>query len=191
MGDTRNRVPSSHMAVVRKSAQAIVRALRRYRRKFHLIAALASLALVSCAKAPDMGAVEKSLDKMAAEIIGDDTRATAHKEFRNHQKVDVDANGSVDVISFFAVEGFGGSNVHKEYMAVFVNNEGAMSSKGYVEIGWRGTRTVNTQDVKVSKGVIELRTLGYDEDDGMCCPTKEGKTWYSLLNGVRELPAAP
>lgn len=95
-------------------------------------------------------------------------------------------------VAFFSLGGVDNSNVHFEYIAIFAAGLGRDFSdvKGLKErpfhlvttamVGSRGTRTLDWETAKISKGQIVVQGTRWAEGDAGCCPTKPIEVTFNI-----------
>lgn len=126
---------------------------------------------------PDKTEGQKVIDKYIAGVA----KVSDGEEYKEARKVlygDTDGDGDEDAVAQFTVEGMGGGNNYIFYLAVFKNDGGKLTAVTDEAAGGKLSRGIEL--TKIEKGVIYLDTKEYDEDDGSCCPSIEGKTTYVL-----------
>ena len=92
-----------------------------------------------------------------------------------------------DAAAFFSIEGFGGSNVHFEYIAFFAEVPTTVSQKNHKtyqlisvkKVGGRGWRTFDWQNARIKNHGIEVSVSSYKESDPMCCPSLKSITTFT------------
>lgn len=137
-----------------------------------------------CRKIPDQ--IEKAIKEHMKKIKG-----AEYCEFRSIVEGDIDGNGTMDLIIEYNIEGAcydvldvqPGScgNKHTTFLTVFLKHHNGLTQITPIKVGGRGERSIS--DLKIVNGHIEANTLEYNETDAMCCPSKEGSTVFSLING--------
>jgi hypothetical protein len=97
-----------------------------------------------------------------------------------------------DAVAFFALSGVDLTNVHQEYIAIFVQGQGRDLSEheGPKErpyhliatsmVGSRGTRTLDWRTAKISKGKIVVQASRWAEGDAGCCPTQAIEVSFNI-----------
>ena len=106
------------------------------------------------------------------------------EEYREARKVvtgDLTHDGQAETIVLYTIEGQGGSNLHIQYLAVFVRRNGKLSPLTHIDVGGKSTRGVEL--VSVENNSILLDALNYGPKDPSCCPSVKGKTSYVLSGG--------
>ena len=107
------------------------------------------------------------------------------EEYREARKVvtgDLTHDGQPETVVLYTIEGQGGSNLHIQYLAVFVRRNGKLSSLTHRDVGGKSTRGVEL--ISVENNSILLDTLNYGPKDASCCPSVKGTTRY-VLSGAR------
>jgi hypothetical protein len=106
------------------------------------------------------------------------------EEYQDARKVisgDLTHDGQPETVVLYTIEGQGGSNLHIQYLAVFVRRNGKLSPLTHVDVGGKSTRGVEL--VSVANNSILLDTLNYGPNDASCCPSVKGTTRYVLSGG--------
>ena len=125
----------------------------------------------------DKQQAQKTIEKYIAGVakVSD---ADEYKEARKIIYGDLDGDGDEDAAAQFTIEGMGGGNNYGFYLAVFKNDNGKLTAVTDTAIGGKLNRDVSF--TKIENGKMLFDTKDYDEDDGACCPSIEGKTAYVL-----------
>jgi hypothetical protein len=103
------------------------------------------------------------------------------EEYRDARKVvvgDLTHDGAPETVVLYTIEGQRGSNLHIQYLAVFVRREGKLTPLAHADVGGKSARGVELTSVEDNS--ILLDTLDYGPKDAACCPSVKGKTRYIL-----------
>jgi hypothetical protein len=103
------------------------------------------------------------------------------EEYRDARKVvvgDLTHDGVPETVVLYTIEGQRGSNLHIQYLAVFVRREGKLTPLTHADAGGKSARGVELTSVEDNS--ILLDTLDYGPKDAACCPSVKGKTRYTL-----------
>ena len=106
------------------------------------------------------------------------------EEYREARKVvtgDLTRDGQPETVVLYTIEGQGGSNLHIQYLAVFVRRKGKLSFLTRADVGGKSARAVELTSVENNS--ILLDTLNYGPRDASCCPSVKGTTSYVLSAG--------
>jgi hypothetical protein len=106
------------------------------------------------------------------------------EEYREARKVvtgDLTHDGQPETVVLYTIEGQGGSNLHIQYLAVFVRRRGKLSFLTRADVGGKSARAVEL--ISVENDSILLDTLTYGPKDASCCPSVKGTTSYVLSGG--------
>src|SRR5262245_13832590 len=106
------------------------------------------------------------------------------EEYREARKVvtgDLTHDGEPETVLLYTIEGQRGSNLHIQYLAVFVRRNGKLSPLTHVDVGGKSTRGIEL--TYVENNSILLTTLNYGPKDASCCPSVKGTTRYTLSGG--------
>lgn len=128
---------------------------------------------------PDKADGTKTIDRYIAGVA----KVSDASEYKAARKIlygDLDGDGDEDAAVQFTIEGMGGGNNYGFYLAVFKNENGKLTAVTDEVIGGKLNRDVTL--TKIEDGKIRFDTKDYDDDDGACCPSIEGKTTYILVN---------
>jgi hypothetical protein len=104
-------------------------------------------------------------------------------EYEDARKViegDLNNDNTADLAVLYTIEGQHGTNNYVQYLAVFLRVNGKLVLVTRTVVGGKSRRSVELESV--DKGVIHLTTLSYTVKDAACCPSKKGKTRYTLVN---------
>jgi hypothetical protein len=125
-------------------------------------------------------AIDRSIDVLVDQLS--DGIAVGYPEFRSvsfGDLLDSDAQGE-DAVVVFSIEGFGGSNYHAEYVAVFaavphaeVSTEQTRPYRllALAQIGGRGWRTFDSRTVTIRSGSFAISGKKWAPEDPGCCPS--------------------
>jgi hypothetical protein len=106
------------------------------------------------------------------------------EEYREARKIvtgDLTHDGAPETVVLYTIEGQGGSNLHIQYLAVFVRRNGKLSPLTHMDVGGKSTRGVELTSIENNS--ILLDTLNYGPRDASCCPSVKGTTRYLLSGG--------
>jgi hypothetical protein len=111
--------------------------------------------------------------------------AVSYPEFRLVKYGNI-FEGKSDAVAFFGIEGFGGSNVHFEYIAFFSEVSNTVLQKNHKKyqliavkkIGGRGWRTFDWKNAKIKGRSVEVLVTSYKDSDPMCCPSLHGNATF-------------
>ena len=108
-------------------------------------------------------------------------RGEEYREARKVVTADLTHDGQPESVVLYTIEGQGGSNLHIQYLAVFVRRNGKLSPLTHMDVGGKSTRGVEL--ISIENNSILLDTLNYGPKDASCCPSVKGKTSYVLSGG--------
>lgn len=115
------------------------------------------------------------------------------EEYRKGRQVatgDLNDDGTSDIAVLYTIEGQHGTNLHIQYLAVFVRTGGKLVAAARAEVGGKGTRSLELKATENNS--IHLETLEYGPRDPSCCPSERGKTNYVLAgNELKEQKKGP
>lgn len=94
---------------------------------------------------------------------------------------DINGDGKRDVIAAYTLEGFGGGNLFRQYLVVFLNTGKGFRYATHVSIGGKDNRIMNLNSLQGDK--INFETLEYEPTDASCCPSKKGKVSFIFRLG--------
>lgn len=103
-----------------------------------------------------------------------ENKAVEYEEARKVIKADLNDDSREDAVVLYTLESFKGTNLHFQYLAVFMSSQN--SGLKYVtqeKIGGKNIRAVELESV--ANGKVNLVTRDYLPDDASCCPSKKGK----------------
>ena len=107
------------------------------------------------------------------------------EEYREARKVltgDLTHDGEPETVVLYTIEGQNGSNLHIQYLAVFVRKQGKLSVLTHADVGGKNARSVEL--TAIENNSILLDTLSYGPNDGSCCPSVKGRARYVLSGGA-------
>jgi uncharacterized protein YxeA len=128
----------------------------------------------------DKAAIDKYIAAQAKREHGE--------EYPDARKVvtgDLNGDGNAETAVLYTIEGQNGSNNHVQYLAVFKRTDGKLVPVTHTSVGSKSYRDVDLDSI--SKGLINLTTMGYAKNDPSCCPSLKGKAWYRLV-GLALMP---
>lgn len=93
-----------------------------------------------------------------------------------------------DAIVLFSIEGFGGGNMVRDYMAIFsrVNYDWKKPPTkkynlfAYSQVGGKMWRIPDYKTVSTNGPLISFEAKSYSNTDGACCPTVQTKVHYKV-----------
>jgi hypothetical protein len=113
--------------------------------------------------------------------IAAQARRERGEEFRDaRQRVDGDVlhRGAVETVVLYTIESQGGSNDHRQYLAVFARRNGSLQPVARVEAGGKSGRGATL--IAIDAQGIALGTQEYADGDPSCCPSRKGHTHFVL-----------
>jgi len=127
--------------------------------------------------------IELKMNAVVVENKDGDRLAEEYRDARRYHFIDADSDGVEDVVAFFTIEGFGGGNNYRFYMAIF---KGTSKGYEYVDSTMVGTKLgVHLDfDYLKSKGnelIVKIKV--HRPDDGACCPSITSYARYGLRKG--------
>lgn len=112
-------------------------------------------------------------------------RGEEYKEARQVATGDLNHDGIADIAVLYTIEGQRGTNLHIQYLAVFVRSHGKLAAAARAEVGGKGARSLELKSIE--DDTIHLDTLSYGPKDPSCCPSEKGATSYVLVgNSLKE-----
>lgn len=113
--------------------------------------------------------------------------AVENDKTRKVIKADLNNDSKEDIVVLYSLESFGGTNLHLQYLAVFISSQN--NKLQYVtqeNIGGKNIRAVELESVESRK--INLNTWDYLSTDASCCPSKKGSVQILFCkNKLREI----
>lgn len=134
---------------------------------------LLSPVIASARQDDDTAAIDAYISRQAHRERGE--------EYREARKVvtgDLTHDGMPETVVLYTIEGQRGSNLHIQYLAVFVRRDGKLTPLTHADVGGKSARGVELTSVE--DNAILLDTLDYGPKDASCCPSVKGKTRYIL-----------
>src|SRR5215470_19344768 len=138
-----------------------------------LLLLLWSAHVTSGVQESDTHAIDSFITRQAKRERGEE-----YQEARKVVTGDLTHNGQPETVVLYTIEGQGGSNLHIQYLAVFVRRNGKLSPLTHMDVGGKSTRGVEL--ISVENNSILLDTLNYGPKDASCCPSIKGTTRYVL-----------
>jgi hypothetical protein len=117
-------------------------------------------------------------------FIARQARRERGEEYREARRVvtgDLNRDGTPETVVLYTVEGQNGTNLHIQYMAVFVRRSAKLVPLTHADVGGKTSRGV--ENIAVEDNSIRLETLEYRPEDASCCPSEKGTTRYVLEGG--------
>ena len=112
--------------------------------------------------------------------------ATEYEEAREIGRGDLNGDGKEDAVVLYSLEGFDGSNLYLQYLAVFLSQGDALRYTTHRIVGGKGKRSMALEGI--SGGKILLKTKEYRPGDASCCPSKKGRASFVLdMRKLKEL----
>jgi hypothetical protein len=140
-----------------------------------------SLSRGRSAEDPDTTVINRFIAKQKAREHGEE-----YEDARKVAAGDLNHDGTPDLAVLYTIEGQNGTNRSAQYLAVFIRTKGALIPLTYTAVGGKSGRGIEL--VSITDNVINLKTMDYGPKDPSCCPSKEGKTQYTLVGGkLKEL----
>lgn len=120
--------------------------------------------------------VEKVIAEKVHELAGEE-----YCDYRIYDTMDdVDGDAAGDFLVVFTIESLhGGSNDHMQFLAVFLSSAESGGQPLIVQVGEQGERDIEA--IEVDRHTIVLKTLEYQKEDAMCCPSKKGEAAYRIV----------
>jgi len=139
-----------------------------------------SLFLIFCGPA-SIAQTTKPVDVVITDFLArqeEKEGATEYGEAREIARGDLNGDGREDAVVLYSLEGFDGSNLYLQYLAVFVNHGGGLRYVTHRIVGGKGKRSMALEGI--SGGKILMKTEGYRPGDASCCPSKKGRARFVL-----------
>lgn len=108
-------------------------------------------------------------------------KAVEHKDARTIMRGDLNGDGKEDVVALYTLEGFRGTNLYLQYIAIFIRDSGNLRRVTHQIVGGKNRRAVELKSVV--NGEINLDTQEYLPKDASCCPSKKGNIRFSIIRG--------
>jgi hypothetical protein len=98
-----------------------------------------------------------------------------------------------DAVAYFSIEGFGGSNYHAEYLAIFASvpreHANGRTTRPYrlvavSKIGGRGWRTLDWETTVLKPSSITVSGKRWLENDPGCCASKPFATTFHIKDDI-------
>ena len=108
-------------------------------------------------------------------------RADEYEEARKIIRGDLNGDGKEDVAVLYTLEGFGGTNLYLQYLAVFINRGNKFVYATQRRVGGKNQRILELKSI--AKGQINFETQEYLRQDASCCPSGKGHARFTFNNG--------
>lgn len=131
---------------------------------------------ISNAQAGDNAVVNSFITRQADREKGEE-----YEDARKILRGDVDGDRKTDLVVLYTLEGFGGGNDHRQYIAIFLGKGKGFRYATNDVVGGKFYRGVELRSITAGK--IDLDTMEYRKTDAACCPSKKGKTSYIFSKG--------
>ena len=122
----------------------------------------------------DVFASENEGTKVIDTYIASQARRERGEEYREARKVatgDLNHDRTPDTAVLYTIEGQSGSNLHIQYLAVFVRSKGKLVAVARAEVGGKGNRSLELKSIE--DNTIHFETLNYGPNDPSCCPSEK------------------
>jgi hypothetical protein len=126
-------------------------------------------------------AFEDKDTKFIDSYIANQARRERGQEYREGRQVttgDLNHDGTSDIAVLYTIEGQHDTNLHIQYLVVFVHTGDKLVAAARAEVGGKGTRSLELKAIE--DNAIHLETLKYGPKDPSCCPSERGNTNYVL-----------
>lgn len=128
----------------------------------------------------------ESADVVITDFIARQEEKEGAEEYEEARKVaggDLNGDEREDAVVLYTLEGFDGSSLYLQYLAVFVSRGGVLRYVTHRIVGGKSRRSLELDGV--SGGKILLKTKEHRPGDASCCPSKKGRA--SLVLDKRKL----
>ena len=131
----------------------------------------------------------ETTDVVITDFLARQAEKEGAEEYGEARKViagDLNGDRREDAVVLYTLEGFDGSNLYVQYLAVFVRRGAGLRYMTHLAVGGKDRRSLELEGV--SGGKILLKTEEYRPGDASCCPSKKGRARFVLSRGkLREL----
>lgn len=131
-------------------------------------------------------ALSKAANRLISQISKEDPCAHENIDARRYHYIDLNADGALDAVMMFTIEGAGCGNNYSFHMAVFHKQGNDYQLADHAPVGGKWRRDVDFDKVTFRDGQIYLSTLEYrtggPHPDPACCPSLKRKARF----GVKE-----
>jgi hypothetical protein len=134
------------------------------------------ISVASVMQDDDTAAIDSFIARQAKREQGEE-----YPEARKVITGDLTHDGVPETVVLYTIEGQIGSNLHIQYLAVFVRRAGKLSPLTHADVGGKSARGVERPSVENNS--ILLDTMNYGPKDASCCPSIKGTTRYVLAGG--------
>ncbi len=138
-----------------------------------------SISFVCLVNSRSVFAQSSDENKVITRFIARQARINKAVEYEGARKIiraDLNQDGKEDAVVLYTLESFGGSNLHLQYLAVFVQSKN--NELRYVTHTIPKHGAVDLDSVK--NGKINITTFNYLPSDGRCCPSRKGRAQIVL-----------
>jgi hypothetical protein len=155
-----------------------------------LLKILLLIGVLICLLSVQPASAQNHDNKKINQFIYKQARANKADEYKKARRIiyaDINKDGRKDTVVLYTLESFGGSNLYRQYLAIFVRNP-SRSIKNVINetVGGKNNRDVYLESV--ANGKINVRTLNYLPKDASCCPSKEEYSQITFSkNKLREV----
>lgn len=159
-----------------------------------LLAALLLHAGLATAKTDH--ALTKAANTLISQIAKEDQCSRENRDARRYHRFDLNADGELDVLMLFTIEGADCGNNYSFHMAVFYKLGDDYRFVDHKSVGGKWGRGVDFNKVTFRDGQILLNTLEYHKDgphpDPACCPSLKRQARFEVQEGklVEIMPKA-
>lgn len=117
-------------------------------------------------------------------FIANQAKLEKAEEYKDARKVlhgDLNRDGKEDLVVLYTLEGFDGSNLYLQYLAIFIDRNNKLMYAAHQRVGGKNQRGVSLKSVV--RGQINFDILEYRRQDASCCPSKTGYASFVFSNG--------
>ena len=104
-------------------------------------------------------------------------QAVEYRKARKVMRGDVSHDRREDTAVLYTLEGFGGTNLYLQYLAVFINDGHKSGYAAHRIVGGKNKRILEMKSI--IKNRINFETQEYLPNDASCCPSGKGKTSFT------------
>jgi hypothetical protein len=143
-----------------------------------------SLCITICVSLQTVSAQQEQGESMVRDFITKQARkekADENIDSRTILRGDVNGDGKMDLVAQYTLESFGGGNLYRQYLVVFLANGKTFHYAAHRAIGGKDNRAVTLNSIKFGK--INFETLHYAPNDASCCPSKKGRASFVFNQG--------
>ncbi|MBI3222755.1 MAG: hypothetical protein HYZ46_06755 [Nitrosomonadales bacterium] len=123
----------------------------------------------------------ENTDKLVDDFIRMEAKRLGGIAYEKGRKIAVSLDRNKEIISvvaLYTIENINRGNNYSQFMVAFQKNNESYKPTKPVLVGGKGYRSIDIGEVKGL--TITLLTKNYTDEDPICCPSLQGKSWFYI-----------